>query len=167
VISEFLASPKRAEGEATGTPREWFEIANTGATAFDLNGLTVGRIGATGELLQPARGLSVRPGGFTVFAHSNIAATNGIPTPVDATFKFGLVDNNGDIQVSSGTTVLDFVKWTSVTSGASKQVAPNHLNITDNDDAGGASYCAGTTTYGNDPLVPNKGTPGAANLPCP
>jgi hypothetical protein len=110
----------------------------------------------------------VRPGGFAVLAHSNDPAANGMLPSVAATFSTGLVNSKGDIEVSIGAAndklVLDVVKWTSVAPGVTRQLDPRHLTISDNDDAGSANYCPGTAPYG-DPV--NKGSPGAANAPCP
>jgi hypothetical protein len=161
VISEILANPANVPG-ATDAQREWFEVANTGATAFDLNELAVGRIGATGAPVRSARCIAVRAGGFAVFARSTDPTANGKLPVVDATFNFGLVDTNGDIQISSAAGVLDAVRWTSVTSGVSRQVDPGHLTTTGNDDP--ASFCPGTTGYGD---LTNRGTPGTANAACP
>jgi Lamin Tail Domain len=164
VISEFLANPANVTG-ATDAQREWFEIANTSATAFDLNELVIGRIGDAGAPVQSARCISVRAHGFAVFARSADPAVNGMLPSVDATFNFGLVDTNGDIQISQtseGDTILDAVRWTSVTSGVTRQLDPAHLTTTDNDVA--TNFCAGTAPYGDQT---NKGTPGAANSPCP
>ncbi len=161
VISELLANPANVTG-ATDAQREWFEITNTGTTAFDLNELVVGQAGQAGNPVQSARCLAVKPGGFAVFARSTDPTVNGMLPSVDATFRFSLVDTNGGIQISDGTTVLDAVTWTSVTSGVARQLDPKHLTTTDNDDA--ASFCAGTTPYGD---LTNRGTPGAANDPCP
>jgi len=160
VISEFLANPANVTG-ATDAQREWFEVMNTGATAFDLNELTVGRIGATGTPVQSARCISVPSRGFAVFARSADPAVNGMLPSVQATFGFGLVDTSGDIQISDGATVLDAVHWTGVTSGVTKQLDPKLLTATGNDDP--SSFCAGTTPYGD---LTNKGSPGAANGPC-
>jgi len=161
VISEVLANPANVTG-ATDATREWFEVANTGTTAFDLNELSVGRIGTAGTPVQSARCISVSGKGFAVFARSNDPAANGRLPVVNATFSFGLVDTSGDIQISDGATQLDAVKWASVTSGVSKQLDPAHLAVTDNDVD--ANFCAGTTPYGDQT---NKATPGAANNPCP
>jgi hypothetical protein len=160
VISEILANPANVAG-ATDATREWFEIASTG-DAFDLNELVVGRIGAAGAPVQSARCLPVPPHGFAVFARSADPALNGMLPRVDATFRFGLVDTSGDIQIASGATVLDTVRWASVTSGVASQLDPRHLTPADNDAA--ASFCAATATYGDQT---NLGTPGAANRPCP
>jgi hypothetical protein len=161
VISEFLANPANITG-ATDAQREWFEVANTGTTSFDLNELIVGRIGATGAPVASARCIAVGPHGFAVFARSADPIVNGKLPAVDATFGFGLVDTNGDIQISDGATVLDAVRWSSVSSGVSRQLDPQHLTTTDNDVA--ANVCAGITPYGD---LTNQGTPGTANIPCP
>jgi hypothetical protein len=150
VISEVLANPA---GSSDAT-REWFELANVGATAFDLNALVVGRIGAAGAPIMSARCLAVAPGGFAVLARS---ADAGVPR-VDATFGFGLVDTHGDIQIAGPSGVLDTVRWTSVTSGVSLQVDPAFLTPDGNDDP--AHWCAATAPYGDGA---DLGTPGTAN----
>jgi hypothetical protein len=161
VISEILANPANVAGQTDAT-REWFEVANTGAAAFDLNELGVGRIGAAGAPVQSARCLSVAPRGFAVFARSADPALDGMLPVVHATFKFGLVDTNGDLQIAQGTTVLDAVRWTSVTPGVASQLDPGHLTPTGNDTPG--NFCPATAAYGD---MTNRGTPGAANRPCP
>jgi hypothetical protein len=161
VISELLANPANVPG-ATDAQREWFEITNTGATAFDLNELVVGQLGQPGTPVRSARCISVEPGGFAVFARSADPTVNGMLPQVDATFRFSLVDNGGGVQISDGATVLDAVGWTSVTSGVARQLDPGHLTTTDNDDA--ARFCAAAAPYGD---LTNRGTPGAPNEPCP
>jgi hypothetical protein len=161
VISEILANPANVAGQTDAT-REWFEVANTGATAFDLNELGVGRIGAAGAPVQSARCIPVAPQGFAVFARSADPALNGMLPVVHATFKFGLVDTNGDIQISQGQTVLDAVRWASVTPGVASQLDPGHLTPADNDVP--SNFCAATSAYGD---MTNQGTPGAANRTCP
>jgi hypothetical protein len=166
VISELLANPAPPPGTppppSQDTTREWFEVANTGAAAFDLNELLIGRIASAGKPIESARCISVAAGGFAVLARSNDPVKNAMLPSVAATFSFGLVDTNGDIRIATSTGVLDEIKWTSVTSGVAKQVDPRHLNTVDNDSA--ASFCAATTAYGD---LSNQGTPGAANSPCP
>ncbi|HEX3763253.1 MAG TPA: lamin tail domain-containing protein [Kofleriaceae bacterium] len=161
VISEFLANPANVAGQTDAT-REWFEVTNTGTAAFDLNELVVGRIGAAGAPVESARCIPVAPGGFAVFARSADPALDGMLPVVHATFKFGLVDTDGDIQIAHGATVLDAVQWTSVTPGVASQLDPRHLTTADNDVA--ANFCPATTAYGD---MTNQGTPGAANRTCP
>lgn len=161
VISEVLADPANVAGTTDAT-REWFEVANAGAAAFDLNELAVGRIGTTGAPVASARCIAVPAGGFAVFARSADPALNGNLPSVQATFKFGLVDTDGDIQISHGQTVLDAVRWTSVASGVASQLDPGHLTPADNDVP--SNSCAATAAYGDQT---NRGTPGAANRACP
>ena len=145
VISEILANPANVAG-ATDATREWFEVTNAGTAAFDLNELSVGRIGATGATgaqVQSARCIPVAPGGFAVFARSADPALDGMLPSVQATFKFGLVDTDGDIQIAHGQTVLDAVRWASVTPGVASQLDPGHLTPADNDVAG--NFCAAAT----------------------
>ena len=161
VISEFLANPANVTG-FTDAQREWFEVANTGATAFDLNELGVMGKSGTPAIVNSASCITVAANGYGVFARSSDMMVNGMIPRVDATFSFSLVDTNGGISVLDGATVLDAVTWTSVTSGQSTQLDPDHLTTVDNDTA--TNFCKGATTYGD---LSNMGTPGMANAQCP
>ncbi len=158
VISEIMPNPKVEPAE------EWFEITNTGATAFDLNALALDRAGDTRapDVITAADCKSIAPGGFALFARSNDPAANGMLPTVDATFGFTMPNTAGDVQVLDGTTVLDAVTWAKSTDGISSQLSPAQLTTTANDSA--ANFCPGTTPYGDGM---NQGTPKAANLPCP
>ena len=161
VISEFLANPANVAG-FTDAQREWFEVANTGATAFDLNELGVSGKTGTPQLVQSASCISIAAGGFGLVARSSDMAVNAMLPAVDATFSFSLVDTNGGIQVFDGATLLDAVTWTSVTSGVATQLSSAHLTATENDVA--TSFCKATAMYGDNS---NLGTPRAANAACP
>ncbi len=149
VISEYLANP----AGSTDAQREWFEIANTGAGAFDLNGLGLASKSSATHVVQSATCLSIAPGGFGLFARSSDPSVNAMLPAVDATFSFALVDTSGGIQVLDGATVLDAVTWPSVKSGVAAQRDP-----------ASAVFCPASETYGD---TTNKGTPKAANAPCP
>jgi hypothetical protein len=173
VISEVLANPAAFPDPNDPTRmlnddahREWFEVSNVGATAFDLNGLQVGRVGATGTAVQSARCVAVAAGGVAVFARSNDPVVNGMLPRVDATFSFALVDTNGDVQLARGPEILDAASWKSVRSGQSRQLDPAHMTTSDNDDllADKPYFCAGAAAYGD---ATNQGTPGMANAACP
>lgn len=168
VISEILANPANVPGASDAT-REWFEVANTGATAFDLNELAAGRIGAPGAPVVSARCISVPPHGLAVFARSADPALDGGLPSVQATFRFGLVDNDGDLQITQGDRVqgdrvLDRVRWASVTAGVAIQLDPDHMTPDDNDGDDASRLCAATASYGDGS---NRGTPGAPNRRCP
>jgi hypothetical protein len=165
VISELLIDPANVVvgGEPSlDAQREWFEIANTSTAPFDLNELTVRRIGGTAAPVRAARCLSIAPRGFAVLARSAEPALNSMLPAVAATFRIGLVDQHGDLQIADGATVLDEVRWTSAISGVTRQLDPRRMTPTDNDAA--ASFCAGTNPYGD---ASNQGSPGAVNTPCP
>lgn len=170
VISEFLANPAPTPvvDGTTDATKEWFEIVNTGATAFDLNELSVKNPGSTATVVTSSDCISIEPGAFALFARSNDPLKNaGLPV-VDATFSFSLVDSgaNAGIQVLDGATLLDAIQWTSVTSGSALQLDPDHFNTTDNDVAAVTAgvLCLGVTPYGD---LSNKATPKAANAQCP
>ena len=96
MIDEILANPA---GTGTDAAQEWFEVANTGAAAFDLNGLTVKGTAATGTTVSSPDCKSIAAAGFGVFAHSTDPATNGGIPAVDATFTFALGNSNGALSV--------------------------------------------------------------------
>ena len=165
VITEFLANPAAAPVGCTvgctDSTREWFEITNTGSTAFDLNELGLARPMMTPTIITSGACKSIPPGGFALFARSSDAMANaGLPA-VDYTFTFSVVDSSGGVEVRNGTTILDAITWSSVTSGVSSQLMPGMFTTTANDSA--ANFCAATTGYGD---MTNRGTPKAANV-CP
>jgi hypothetical protein len=159
VITEIMANPKVEPAQ------EWFEITNTGATAFDLNELGLDRAGDSRvpDVIHSADCKSVAAAGFALFARSTDPAANGMLAGVDATFGFSLVNTTGDVQVLDGTTVLDAVAYASTPGdGISSQLDPDHFTTADNDVA--ANFCASTAPYGD---MTNLGTPKAANAQCP
>ncbi len=167
VISEFLADPN-----GTDTLKEWVEVTNVGTTAFDLNGLTLGRASGSGTPFNSAACVSIAAGGFGLWARSTDATMNGMLPPPDATFAISLVNsgdamNPGDLQVRDGATVLDSVTYTTtMTAGKSKQLDPGSLTAAGNDNASAAPWCNGATQYGNNAPM-DFGTPKAANATCP
>ncbi len=144
-ITEVMPNPSGDE-----TLREWFEIANTGATAFDLNELGLDRDDdlRPADIIHDSHCKSLAAGGYALFARS---ATNngGLPT-VDATFGFTMVNASGNTEVLDGPTVLARAMWSTTSNGVARQL-------------GGTTFCAATTPYGDGDL----GTPRAANHPCP
>ena len=152
-------------------PAEWFEITNTGAAAFDLNGLGLDRAGDTRkpDVISGSKCISLAPMGFALFARGSDPTTNGGLPAVDATFGLSMVDSGGNVQVVDPTscaaaspydctTIFDNVAWASSTSGVSKQLTPGMYTTTANDTA--TNFCPGVATYGSDG---NKGTPKADN----
>ena len=161
VITEFLANPANVTG-FTDAQREWFEIQNTGATAFDLNDLELARTGANGNVIQAALCKSIAAGGYALFARSVDPAVNAMLPAVDATFTFSLVDADGNVEVRDGATILDVITYASVTPGAAKQLDPDFTTVLGNDTA--ANSCNATAIYGD---ASNTGSPRAANAQCP
>lgn len=160
VITEYLPNPA---GTGTDTTQEWFEIVNSGATAFDLNGLGLKGNATTINVITSADCKSVLPGGFALFAHNIDPLQNGMLPEVDATFAFALAASNGSLSVLDGATVLDATTWTtpSVPDGVSRQLNPLNTNATDNDLQ--ANFCNSTPAqeYGS---AANFGTPKAVNV---
>lgn len=160
VITEFLANPANVTG-FTDAQREWFEIKNTGTTAFDLNELSLVRGTTENKILSPTC-KSVPAGGFALFARSNDPAVNAMLPAVDAVFTFSLVDSTGTMEVRDGATVLDVVTYPSVTSGLSKALDPDSETALGNDTP--TNFCNGVGGYGD---MSNMGTPKAQNPQCP
>ena len=158
VITELMVNPA-----GTDADEEWFEVKNTGATAFDLNGLGVDRVGdsARPALVVSASCRSVPAGGHAVLARSADPARNGGLPRVDATYPLSSGDA-GNLQLLDGEVVLDAVTWTDAPAGAAAQLDPSFTSTSGNDVE--AHFCAATAPYG---AGANLGTPGAANRACP
>jgi hypothetical protein len=157
VISELLPN---AAGTGTDPTQEWFELANTGTTAFDLNELGFQGNAQTVDVLHASDCKSVAPGGFALFAHSTDPTVNGGLPPVDATFSFAL---STKLSVYNGSTLLDAVTLTAPLpkDGVSRQVMPGELTTTDNDDPSNFCDAVAAQQYGS---AANYGTPKAANV---
>lgn len=154
VINELLSN---AAGTGTDGAQEWFELTNTGVTAFDLNGLTVkGTTSANTITSNDCK--PVAAAGFALFAHSTDPTINGGLPAVDATFTFPLASN---VSVLDGTTILDAVTAAAGSDGIATQLKPTNTNTTDNDSP--ANFCPGVAAqkYGT---ANNYGTPGALNV---
>ncbi|HVK82960.1 MAG TPA: lamin tail domain-containing protein [Kofleriaceae bacterium] len=165
VITEFLANPATTT-TGVDAAQEWFEIQNTGSTAFDLNDLGLKGSATTVNVITSVNCKSIPPGGFGLFAHNNDPVLNAGLPEVDALFTFALGNSSGTLSVLDGTTPLDVVTWGtgwSVQDGASKQLLPAMTDVTSNDLP--TSFCNGhpAQVYGT---AANVGTPKEANS-CP
>ncbi|HEY1549318.1 MAG TPA: lamin tail domain-containing protein [Kofleriaceae bacterium] len=157
VISELLPN---AAGTGTDPTQEWFELANVGSAAFDLNELGFQGNAQSVNVLHAADCKPVAAGGFALFAHSTDPTVNGGLPTVDATFSFAL---STELTVYTGTTVLDTVTLANPQpkDGVSRQVKPAELTTTGNDSA--ANFCDAVPAqqYGS---AANYGTPRAPNI---
>ena len=157
VISELLPN---AAGTGTDPAQEWFELANTGTTSFDLNELGFQGSTQTISVLHAADCKPVAPGGYALFAHSTDPTVDGMLPSVDATFTFAL---STKLSVYDGTTLLDGVALVPPlpADGRSRQVKPGALTTAGNDDP--ANFCDAVPgqQYGS---AANGGTPKAANV---
>ena len=150
-ITEVMPNPDGDE-----STREWLEIANVGAAAFDVAGLAIDRAddARPPDVVGGEACRLVAPGDYAVFARSSDATENGGLPAVDATFGFSMVNTGGSAEVlgSDGGALATFA-WGRAPPGAS--IA--------RDGAGGSATCAGDTPYGDGT---NRGTPRAPNPPC-
>lgn len=153
VISEFMPNPAAVED----TAGEWFEL--TALADVDLNELTVGSASSSTPITG-SECLRLPAGAQAIFARSADPLVNGGLPFVTATVGFALVNSNGQISVSDGTTVIDTLSYASSQSGVATQVDPTKLDAVSNDDA--LNHCPATQPYGGGDL----GTPGAVNTVC-
>ena len=155
LIAELMPNPDAVDDNAG----EWFEVrANT---AFDLNGLELGREeGVADSVVEVEACIALDPGDHALIAREADPATNGgLPSP-DATFGFSLVNSNGTLWVGAGGTTLDLVTWSSSGAGAARSLDPQVTDPAANDDEGG--WCDAVDAYGDGDL----GTPGSENPSC-
>ena len=158
VITEVMPGPSGDD-----TLEEWFEVRVT--RDIDLNQVALDRAGDANppNVIQSANCLRVTAGSTLVFARSaDPAMNNGLPA-VTSTFTFSLVTTNGDIRLLLDTVVLDAITWPTSTSGRARQLDPDLIDPTANDNAG--NFCDATTPYGTR-TPQDLGTPGAANVQC-
>jgi len=156
VITEFMPNPS-AVGDDSG---EWIEL--TFLADVDVNGLEIGKIGDedNAETILDIECISVSAGDTILLATTRDETLNGGLPRVDALFGFSLGNSEGSLYVARGGEVLDEVRWTGSSDGASTQLDPDFLNpeANDNEDV----FCDGQQVYGGGDL----GTPGAPNDQC-
>lgn len=159
VLTEWLSGP----ATPPGTAGEYFEVL--AKSGFDLNGLSFSISGATA--VPFATGASCAPvtaNTYLVAARNADASANGGLPAVAATFSAALQGTSTITVLGADGGTLDTITANGETSGASRQVSPDALTVTDNDDAGARCVTPTGNTYGP---TANLGTPGAANVACP
>ncbi|MCH9683206.1 MAG: lamin tail domain-containing protein, partial [Deltaproteobacteria bacterium] len=129
VVTELLPNPD-AVGDTEG---EWFEIR--AESAFDLNGLLMGREEGVGDVrIETESCLPIAAGSYAVFARDADPTVNGNLPLVDAVFDFSLINSDGLLWIGTDEATLDVVTWSSSSGGASLSLDPAATNPDDNDD---------------------------------
>lgn len=157
VITEFMPKPS-AVGATVG---QWVEV--TALKDLDLNGVGIDRANdsSAADVINSPSCVHMTAGSYALFARSSDMSMNGGLTTV-GTFDFSInPTSNADLQIVLGATVIDAVTWATSTTSRSKQLDPDFMTSSGNDDQ--ASFCDAQTTYN----APDRGTPGAANEQCP
>lgn len=167
VITEWMTGPSSPPG-AQG---EYFEAL--ARTPFDLNGLKF-RIN-TGTPVSIVTGNTCKPvaaDSYVLFGRNANPLVNGNLPTLTATFSTALTGTSVISLLNADGGVHDSVTADGETSGASRQVRPDALTVTDNDIA--ANRCAtptgnlyGATTDDGGVSHTNRGTPGRVNVACP
>ncbi len=159
VITEFMANPN-AVSDNVG---EWFEVLSKGNA--DFNGIQL--TGMTGlTAVNSNTCLRYSAGSLILFASSNDPLVNGNIAGVVSSFSFALLQTNGRILLYTDAGTVDQVTWTAVGDGKSKQLDVNKQDSVQNDMLG--IFCDGDAGIVLlDGGAGDKGTPGAANHPCP
>ncbi len=162
VITEFVA---KAAGDDNG--HEWIEVHNTVDSPRRLNGLRISTGAEEHEVDLP--GLEVAANGYAILAQSEVFASEYGGA---ATYLYGegldLLNEAGEISLWLGDTVIDQVLYDDLdsdwllTSGYSTSLHSASSDALENDDA--LNWCLGWSPIGETSL---RGTPGAANEPCP
>jgi hypothetical protein len=168
VITEVMPNPT----VASATNGEWFEARVM--RDVDLNGVGLDRAGDTAKpnLIESAACVRVTAGSTVVFAKTADSLLNGgLPTAmIGGTFKFAMIAGTvaapGDIQILSGTTIVDAISWTRSATGKALQLDPDVIDPTSNDNP--SNFCDATTAYNTPtpPDPPDLGTPGTENTQC-
>lgn len=167
VITEWMTGPNSPPG-AQG---EYFEAL--AKTPFDLNGLKF-RIN-TGTPVSIITGNTCKPvaaDSYVLFGRNADPLINGNLPTLTATFSTALTGTSVITILNADGGVHDSITADGETAGASRQVRPDALTVTDNDIATNRCVTPTGNTYAatlDDGGVShtNRGTPGRVNVACP
>lgn len=153
IFSEVMPDPVTI-ADAGG---EWFELFNTNAATFNLNGCGVSDAG--GDVHFIFRDLMIGPGQYITL--SNGTAPGFTPTYDYPPGNMILANGPDELFLTCGATTIDDVAYGAYpwAAGGSVELSNGSLDATANDTAG--NWCTGVTSYNTD-----LGTPNAAN-DCP
>jgi hypothetical protein len=160
LFTEALIAPASPDAE-------WFELRNMSPDSLDLSvgdwSITAGT-GETFVLPDPAP--TIPPGGYLVFARSEVAANNGGLVPDVAYGSALTLDDAGDtLELFLGTMSVDRSAWDSawtVPAGQSIAAEPTLLVAHPAANDAASVWCPSTTPYGDGPrpLAPRTGRSG-------
>jgi hypothetical protein len=154
VVTEVMADPAKV-ADSVG---EWVEVF--ALSDVDLNGLTF-QAGSSKSTVAGADCIRVGAGTHAVVARSGDAEVNGGLPVVHALFGTALPNSTATLSISSGTTLIDQVSWTSAKAGVASQLSGDKLSAEENNDP--ANFCDAQAVYG----LGDKGSPGDPNRTCP
>ncbi|HTL33617.1 MAG TPA: lamin tail domain-containing protein [Kofleriaceae bacterium] len=157
VITEFMPKPTAV----SATTGQWFEVK--ALADVDFNGVSLDRANDTAgpTVLSSPTCIHLGAGQYGIFARSDDTSMNGGLTAL-AEFPFSInPTSTPDLQILVGSTVIDAITWTTSTSSRSRQLDPDFMTSTANDDP--ASFCDAQAVYG---AGPDHGTPGMPNEEC-
>ncbi len=164
VISEVMTNPAACDDNYC----EWVEVYNASGQSVDLIGLTVRDASAREGLVDASVVIAAR--GYAVIGKSD-AVSWAYPDMVPGAWYGGSValvnDGQGTVAVvnpSTGAVVDQSAEWgggTGNSSGVAWQLDPSRLDSSSNDEPG--SWCDAQSVWGST----DRGSPGAANRPCP
>ncbi len=163
VITEIMNNPM----EVSDAAGEWFEIFNTTGSDIDLQGFVIHHDDMDPPHLV-ATSLVVPALGYAVLGNNSDPLTNGGVT-VDYVATDIFLNNTVDLLglEAPGGLIIDDLIWDQASGldpdGASRSLDPNFIDALANDDD--TNFCEATTFISGG--AGDRGTPGAANDPCP
>ncbi len=162
VITEVLANP----GAVADPSGEWFEIYNNTQRQVWLNGLVIqSTVDADYHVINAVNKLTVGPGESAVLGANGDYETNG-GVYVDYVYAdVSLSNEDDDLLLTYGPTVIDQVTWSSATTddtqGATLSLDPWFYSAEENDADG--HWCMATEAWEG---AGDRGSPGAQNEVC-
>ena len=162
VITEIQKDPE-AVLDAQG---EWFEIFNSTDADIDINAWTMSDTGTDEHRIYAQGGVVIPAGGYFVLGENADVETNGGVTVGYDYAAFNLANQEDEVILKSGETVVDMVAYDDGEAfpdakGLAMSLTLSKTTAADNDLGG--NWCDAQTPYGGGDL----GTPGAANPECP
>lgn len=152
-ITEVMFGPA-----ATVPAGEWFEVANNGTAALDLNGYEIDFGGGSTHVI--ASSVPLPPGGLVVLGQSSDPLQNdGVTVSYAYGNTFTMPDMAGSVALRAGATTVASINWTGTVGGNG-----NALNVDGKPvlvgSALGTQQCTKASTFGSQ-TPPQTGTPGA------
>ena len=161
IITEIMKNPD----QVVDSLGEWFELKNMTDQSIDLNAWMIEDAGGDSHRIFAAGGLLIPANSYLVIGNSADASANGGVSVDYVVTSFNLANQDDEVILKSGDTMVDQVIYTDDDfpdlAGQALSLDPGAQDALSNDL--GDAWCSAGSMYGSG----DYGTPGIANPSCP